>query len=197
VSYPLRDESPGYHHVVARGNNKRDIFLVDRDRWFFCLTVTRLARKYDWKILAHVLMRNHYHLLLEIGDLGLSAGMCELNTAHAVTFNAFHGRINHLFGKRYWSRYLMTDADVQNAARYIVQNPRRAGCKLPLEAHPWSSYAATVGASYPVIPLALDELLPFFGSRPVTAIEAFREFCRYQPAPTELEEPRPVAATVT
>jgi hypothetical protein len=114
-----------------------------------------------------------------------------------LNFNACHGRINHLFGKRYWNRYLKTDGEVQNAARYIVQNPRRAGSALPLERHAWSSYAGTVGAAFPTIPVALDELLPLFGSRPATAVAAFQEFCRHQPSATELDEPRPVAATVT
>ena len=98
VSTPLRDESPGYHHVVTRGNNKRKIFKADKDRGFFCLTVDRVAKKYGWTVLAYVLMDNHYHLVISVGERGLSAGMCELNTAYAVWFNQEHGRVNHLFG---------------------------------------------------------------------------------------------------
>jgi putative transposase len=194
---PLRNEAPGYHHVVTRGNNKRAIYLDDVDRTLFCLRVERLVRRCDWQILAYVLMRNHYHLLLRIGDDGLSGGMQDLNQGHAVTFNARHDRINHLFGKRFWSRHLTTDVAVQAAARYIVQNPVRAGGTLPLEGYEWSSYAATVDVAFPRMPLARDELLPFFGSNPASSVDAYVRFCRQSPDPGELEGTCPVPGTVT
>ncbi|MGZ4339045.1 MAG: transposase [Gaiellaceae bacterium] len=192
---PHRNESPGYHHVVTRGNNRRDIYLDDLDRRLFCLRVDRLARRHGWRVLAYVLMRNHYHLLLGVGDQGLSSGMRNLNQGHAITFNVRHGRVNHLFGKRYWSRQLTTEAAVQNAARYIVQNPQRAGGKQPLGQYAWSSFAATVGAGFPSIGLAVDELLPFFGRSPSRALSTYREFCAELPRATELEETRPVPGT--
>jgi REP-associated tyrosine transposase len=172
-----RDESPGFHHVVTRGNNKRDIFVDDADRDVFCQTVERVARRNEWTILAYCLMKNHYHLIISVGDKGLARGMCELNTAYACTFNARHGRINHLFGKRYWNRRICTDASLLNAIRYVVQNPRSAGGSRPLEAYAWSSYAATIGLAQAKIALARDELLPFFASTPARAVEEFRIYC--------------------
>ena len=53
VSTPLRDESPGYHHVVTRGNNKRTIFEGRPRSRFFCFTVDRVALKYGWTMLAY------------------------------------------------------------------------------------------------------------------------------------------------
>jgi REP element-mobilizing transposase RayT len=182
----IRNEAPGYHHVVTRGNNKRDIYLDDLDRMLFALRVSRVAQRNDWKVLTYVLMRNHYHLLLQVGDEGLSAGMQSLNQGYAITYNTRHGRINHLFGKRYWSRYLTTEASVQATARYIVQNPVRAGGRLGLEHYAWSSYAATIGVSFSHIPLARDELLAFFGDQPKTATEEFMAFCREQPRSDEI-----------
>lgn len=177
VSLAPRDESPGYHHVVTRGNNKRTIYIDDRDRVFFCLTVERIARKYGWTILAYCLMDNHYHLLLSVGDKGLSDGMCELNTSYARTFNATHGRVNHLFGRRFWNRKIDTQASLMNVVRYIVQNPRAAGGSQRLEAYRWTSYAATIGLAFADIQLARDELLAFFGATPARATEQFRMFC--------------------
>jgi REP element-mobilizing transposase RayT len=176
-----RDESPGYHHVTTRGNNKRDIFLEDGDREFFCLSVTRIARKYGWTVLAYCLMDNHYHLLLSVSDKGLSAGMKELNGGYATTFNLTHGRINHLFGRRFWNRKIDTDASLLNAVRYVVQNPRAAGGSKRLEEYPWTSYGATLGLTFSPIALARDELLAFFGSSPEHALEEFRMFCSARP----------------
>lgn len=177
VAYTPRDERPGYHHIVTRGNNKRVIYLGDRDRWFFCLTVVRIAEKYGWTIIAYALMSNHYHLIIRVGNRGMSKGMCELNTAYALHFNAEHGRINHLFGKRYWNRYIRSDASLRNAVRYVVQNPRRAGIAGPLEGHVWTSYAATIGLAFARIALARDELLRIFGSTPERARAEFVDYC--------------------
>ena len=181
MSVKLRDESPGYHHVVSRGNNKRRIYDDDRDRVFFCLTVERVARKNGWRILAYCLMDNHYHLLIHVGEQGLSRGMCELNTGYAVHYNAIHGRVNHLFGKRYWNRRMRTEASVVNVVRYIVQNPRRAGGSRELESYVWTSYAASIGLAFSRIELARDDLLGFFGRSPALAIENLRIFCSAMP----------------
>jgi REP element-mobilizing transposase RayT len=192
-----RNENPGFHHVVTRGNNKREIYLEDSDRTLFCLSVERVRRRYDWNVLAYVLMRNHYHLLLRIGERGLSDGMHDLNHCYAMMFNARHGRINHLFGKRFWNRELTTEASLQATARYIVQNPRRAGLVTDLATYAWSSYRATVGLEFPHITLAGDVLLPFFGSSPTESVAAYERFCADVPPATEIDQPRPVPGTLT
>jgi REP-associated tyrosine transposase len=177
MSTQIRDESPGYHHVFTRGNNKRITYKSDADRRFFCATVDRVAKKNGWSIVASCLMRNHYHLIVVVGDKGLAAGMCELNTAYAIHYNQRHGRINHLFGRRYGSKPLRTEASVMNALRYVVQNPWRAGGKKPLEKYVWSSYAATIGVAFAQIKLDRDSVLSFFGATPEAAIESYKEFC--------------------
>jgi REP element-mobilizing transposase RayT len=181
VSTPIRDESPGFHHVVTRGNNKRRIYDDDRDRMFFCITVDRVARKYGWRVLAYCLMDNHYHLLIRVGEQGLSRGMCELNTGYAINYNQLHGRVNHLFGKRYWNRRIKTEASVMNVVRYIVQNPLRAGGRRALEAYAWTSYAASIGLASSRIELARDELFAFFGRTQARALENLRMFCSATP----------------
>jgi REP element-mobilizing transposase RayT len=181
VTYILRDEAPGFHHVVTRGNNKRRIFDNDHDRWFFCITVDRIAKKYGWTIVAYALMANHYHLIICVGDRGLSDGMCELNTGYAREYNVRHGRVNHLFGKRYWNRRIRTDASLLNTVRYVVQNPRRAGGSQPLESYVWTSYAATIGLAYAAIKLDRDTVLRLFGRYPQRAIDEFRAFCAATP----------------
>lgn len=185
MRYVPRDESPGYHHVVTRGNNKRTIYECLHDRLFFCDHVGRIAVKYGWTIVAYCLMDNHYHLVILVGDKGLSRGMCELNTGYAVHFNAMHDRINHLFGKRYWSRRLRNEGELFNAVRYVVRNHVAASGSRKLEAYRWSSYAATIGLAWADMTLARDELLEHFGRTPAEAIACFVEFCaipeRWQP----------------
>jgi REP element-mobilizing transposase RayT len=177
MSYKIRDERPGFHHVVTRGNNRRSIYLVDRDRTVFFLMVARLAEKYGWSVIAYCLMGSHYHLILRIGTRGLSKGLDELNGGYARWFNGEHGRMNHLFGKRYWNRPLRSESAVINGIRYVVQNPQRAGVPGPLESHLWTSYAATLGLELPHVKLARDDVLDFFGRTPESAMVEFRQFC--------------------
>ncbi|HEX6763646.1 MAG TPA: transposase [Gaiellaceae bacterium] len=177
MAYKPRDERPGFHHVVTRGNNKRRIFLNNADRRDFLAILVQVARRHGWTLYAYCLMRNHYHLVVEIDDRGLSRGMCELNTAYALAFNARHRRINHLFGKRFWNEYLADDRRLLNTVRYVVQNPRRAGRQGSLESYAWSSYAATIGTALSFAQLATGEVLALFGSRRERAVRRFVEFC--------------------
>jgi hypothetical protein len=103
--------------------------------------------------------------------------MCELNSGYAQMFNAWHGRVNHLFGKRYWNRRIKSEASLWNVVRYIVQNPRAAGAADTIDGYRWSSYSATIGLAYADIELARDEVLKFFSSVRTTAIDTFRMFC--------------------
>jgi hypothetical protein len=125
-------------------------------------------------------MRNHYHLVIRLGacENGLSRGMCELNTAYALEYNKRHGRINHLFGKRYWSRYLKKDADILSACRYVVLNPVRAGAVDDPALWTWSSYLATIEQALSIPRFDADEVLGLFGrTTRERAIAAYREFC--------------------
>jgi putative transposase len=185
-----RNQQPGYHHAVSRGNNKQRIFLDDRDRLTFLALLDRVASRHDWHILAHCLMRNHYHLVLRIAEPNLARGMWELNLVYARYFNGEHGRLDHLFGKRYWSEQTATEEHMLNAVRYVVQNPRRAGAKGPLETHSWTSYRAAIGHEFGSSRFARDELLALFGRDPRVAVPEFMAFCEQPTPPRQQGDPR-------
>jgi putative transposase len=177
VAYKHRIEAPGMYHVTARGNNKRTIFLSDADRLTFVTLLNRLATKHGWTIFVYCLMTNHYHLVMRIDERGMSRGLCELNSQYALLFNQTHDRINHLFGKRYWSEEIQGDAHFRRACRYVVRNPIEAGLVASPGAYVWSSYRATVGVALGRVRVAVDELLSWFGRDRASAIESFRELC--------------------
>jgi putative transposase len=178
MAYVPRIEVPhGYYHLGARGNNKHSIFLDERDHKRFLVLLASVARKYAWTIYAYCLMGNHYHLVLRLAEAGLSRGMCELNTGYALGFNARYGRINHLFGRRFWSEHITTDAYLLEACRYVVQNPVRAGFCSSCEAWPWSSYPATIGLAKPEPFLAVNEVLSFVAPNASDPGERFRDYC--------------------
>jgi REP element-mobilizing transposase RayT len=178
VGYPLRIEVPyGYYHVATRGNNRRAIYADDRDRELFLLIVRRIARRYGWSFLAYCLMGNHYHFVVQLGESGLSRGMCELNTAYAATHNMRHGRVDHVFGRRFWSELITTDERVLATVRYVLQNPVRAELCAACEEWTWSSYRATVGLAIPEPFLAVKDVLAFVTPTAGAAQATFRGFC--------------------
>jgi REP element-mobilizing transposase RayT len=192
VAYQPRIEVPGgYYHVVTRGNNKRSIFADRSDRRMFMLILHRVARRFGWSVLVYCLMGNHYHLIVQLGENGISRGMCELNSGYAIDYNKRHGRSNHLFGRRFWSELLKTDAHLLQTCRYVVLNPVRAGLVKAPQDWVYSSYRATIGMAaanlFPEVRRVLDLIAPGAAD----PVAAFREYCEGAPPP--LEDPPPPA----
>ena len=80
------------------------IFLDTDDRLVFLLLLDRVIRDLGWRCHAYCLMGNHYHLVIECGQPELSKGMQLLNGLYAAYFNHRHGRVGHLFQRRFESR---------------------------------------------------------------------------------------------
>jgi putative transposase len=173
----LRVEEPGgIYNVGSRGNNKETIFRDDVDRMEFLRLLAKVAVRYDWRGWAYCLMGNHFHLVLQIPQSGLSNGMQELNTGYAIRTNKRYGRTGHLVRNRFYSRLVKEDAHLLELCRYVVLNPVRAGlCASPAD-WPWSSYRACAGFEYPHPFLNVEGVLGLFGHRPDDARRAYRSF---------------------
>jgi len=64
---------PGaFYHVMLRGNAGDPIFSDDRDRYRLYLILQYAVEKFRCRIHAFCLMRNHIHLVMEVGDVSLS-----------------------------------------------------------------------------------------------------------------------------
>jgi putative transposase len=122
-------------------------------------------------------MDNHYHLLVEIQEAGLAAGMQWLNGVYAQSFNRAGGRSGHLFQGRYHAALVQHEGHLLETARYIVLNPVRAQlCAEPRD-WPWSSYRATAGEERPHPALTAGWLIEGFGGSSLASRTArYRSF---------------------
>jgi putative transposase len=171
-----RIEVPGgFYHVVTRGNNKQTIF-DDALRRVFILQLTRIAARFGWRVLMYALMTNHFHLVFQLAEGGLSDGMRDLNTSFARVSNARFGRINHCFGNRFWSVHLETESHLLASIRYGLWNPARAGVGEHPADSSWTSFRPCAGLDWAPDVLALPDLLGLFGSNPARAQRAFQSF---------------------
>jgi putative transposase len=75
MARPLRIEYAGAcYHVINRGNYRRNLF--DRGgAEAFERVLDEAARRFGWRVHAYVIMRNHYHMAVEIAEPDLSEGM--------------------------------------------------------------------------------------------------------------------------
>ena len=64
--------SGALYHVLARGNNKQQIFKDDQDYKAYLKRIERYKKRYKFTLYAFVLMPNHVHFLIEIGFMPLS-----------------------------------------------------------------------------------------------------------------------------
>jgi putative transposase len=82
----------------------------------------------DAKLLAWVLMPDHFHGLLQLGEqISLQNMVNRLKSASARQVNRAMGRKGSLWAKAYHDHALRCEEDLLATARYIVANPVRAG----------------------------------------------------------------------
>lgn len=144
-----RLDAPGIlHHIIARGIERRKIFVNDADRADFLARLGALALETDTAVYAWCLLPNHFHVLLRRGAAPLSTLMRRLLTAYAVRFNRRHRRAGHLFQNRFKSIVVEEEPYLLELIRYIHLNPVRARL-VPdlnaLETYPWAGHATLLG----------------------------------------------------
>lgn len=178
MSRQLRLEFPGaIWHVTSRGNERREIFRDDTDRRRFVTLLSKVITERRWILHAWVLMSNHYHLLVETPEVGLSRGMKWLNQEYAEGFNERHHRVGHLFQGRFKSILVEREGHLLELIRYIVLNPVRCHAVAFAGDYEWSNYRATAGLQPAPAWLEIDWTLDQFGAENrAGAHEAYRRF---------------------
>ena len=106
-----------------RGNNREAIYFTDDDRQMFLMTLATVRSRFRWRVHAFCLLSNHYHLLVETREANLAVGMQVLNSSYSHITNQTHGRVGHLFQRRYGSQLLADEDHLMEVIRYIPLNP--------------------------------------------------------------------------
>ncbi len=160
---PRIEIAGGVYHVIARGNERRDIFRDDSDRHLYLARLAECRDRYRFGVLAYCLMPNHVHLAVERGPVPLSKIMLALHSYYSQKFNFRHERVGHLFQGRYKAFLVELDRYLAALVRYIHLNPVKAGVADRPESYPWSSdrwYREGGGPSWLDVDFVLARLAP-------------------------------------
>lgn len=174
---PLRVEYAGaLYHITSRGNERKKIFLEDRDRKKFLGILEDYQDRYGILIHSFVLMDNHYHLVLETPRGNLLKVMHGLNGGYTGYFNRKYGRSGHLFQGRYKGIMVDKDSYLTALSRYVHLNPVRARVVERPEQYRWSSYSGYIGRGKEYEWVEYAWILSQFGSRRLRARRKYREY---------------------
>ena len=137
--YTREEIDGGYYHVIARGNNREYIFNRDIDKGYFLKLLNESRQNMRFKLMGYVLMDNHYHLLVQTGDVKLQKIMHQINNKYSKYFNAIYERCGHVFQGRYKASVIRNELYLLKVLAYIHQNPVKAGMVKKVEDYKWSS----------------------------------------------------------
>ena len=141
----------GYYHVTNRSAGQIALFENDEDRRYYLRLLKMACDKTATTVLAWVLMTDHVHLVIDVGDVPerVSAFMFEIDSRYTRYFNAKTGRSGTLFQGRYWSKPILNDTQLVATVHYVHMNPERAGMS-PMRSYRWSSYQEYLGKKWVV-----------------------------------------------
>ncbi len=130
------------HHVIQRGNRRQKVFFSDDDYRGYRDLLAEWCSKREVEIWAYCLMPNHVHLVAVPAEQKCLAGAIgEVHRRYTRRVNFREGWKGYLWQGRFAS-YPMDASYLLAAARYIENNPVRAGLALVPEGYEWSSARA-------------------------------------------------------
>jgi putative transposase len=124
---------PGRYFLTFCTNDRHAAFCDGDVAAAVIAQFRRTAKKTEFALLAYCLMPDHAHLLVEgtsaAADLRSFAARAKQTTGQTYARRA--RRL--LWQERYYERVLRADEDARAVARYILENPVRAGLRTPAE----------------------------------------------------------------
>ncbi|MFQ5882889.1 MAG: transposase [Candidatus Methylomirabilales bacterium] len=165
------------YHVMCRGNQGQGIFKDDRDRQRYVDLLKESQQRFGYRLYAYVLMGNHVHHLVEIGQTPLSKVMQNILFRYTRYWNGRYRQRGHLFQGRYKAIVCEKESYLLELIRYLHLNPVRSKLVKDPGQYAWSSHGAYLkgdGRGW----IAVEEVLPQWGKSRGQAVAAYQRFVR-------------------
>ena len=118
------------YHIIVRGANHQMIFEEEADYKKYLNILLYYKEELHFTIYAYCLMNNHIHLLIHSPDTSLETIFRRINTTYSMWFNMKYDRVGFLQQGRYFSEPVEDMQYLNTVARYIHQNPFKAGLEI-------------------------------------------------------------------
>ena len=133
------------YHLMARGNQKQNVFLEQEDYREFLERLKAYKRKYDFKLYGYCLMPNHIHIIGQMETARfLSKFMQGITLSYTLYFNDKYTKVGHLWQGRFKNKVIVKDRYLSDCINYIECNPVRAQLVHTPYKYVWSSYRERV-----------------------------------------------------
>ncbi len=133
------------YHVYCRVARGEFVFDDPHEADEFVSAVQRVRDLDGWRILAWVLMGNHYHLVIKTDMIPLWRSMLRLQSDIARGFNKRHRYLGRLWQSRYRARVIDTQDYFRQAVSYVHLNPVAAGIVSDPTEHTNCGHAEILG----------------------------------------------------
>ena len=121
-------------HISARSNNKDWFSLPMNVVWEIMENqLYFMVNAFGVQIHSFVLMGNHFHLLASTPRANLSLAMQHFMRETSRHIGYRSGRINKIWGARFYRCELKTYHSYVNTYKYVYQNPLKAGLSKSVE----------------------------------------------------------------
>lgn len=164
----------GYYHIMIRGNERRNIFNDDEDRYRLMDTLYEKKQGNNFYLHAFCLMDNHIHLFISEGIEDIALVMKRITVSYVHYFNKKYSRIGHLFQDRFKSEAIEEDGYILLLTRYIHQNPVKAKMVKTASEYLWSSYNCYLNQNYFSKMLDIEPILGIFSPDRELAMRLFK-----------------------
>ena len=153
-----------------------NIFKYESDKLRFLETFKK-KQENRFKLQAFCHMDNHVHLMMSEGTEDIANVMKRITVSYVFYFNNKYRRVGHLFQGRFKSEVIEKGNCILELARYIHQNPVKAGMVKHASEYKWSGYNSCLDKNnYFASILDADIILGLLSQDRVEALNIFKKY---------------------
>ena len=130
-------------HIVGVTQGKQRWFTNEM-RSTIGTDIDRAAIAGGHRVLARVVMPNHFHIIIKHGSLPLAWMMQRVMQRASFLVRKAHDVEGHVFARRYWAQPITTSKYLRRAIVYTHLNPCKASLAPEPDVYAWSSHNAYV-----------------------------------------------------
>jgi len=149
--YSAHEEFIGesYLLITAGTFQKKPFMIADERKNLLLESLDFNCYKWDWRLLAYVILENHYHLIVQTPPNDDSRLAHIIQSAHS--YSAYHWRredasIRNRIWWNFWESPLESKASLLQHINYVHDNPRFHGLTDDPQHYSFSSYGAYLDA---------------------------------------------------